>query len=276
MSVEYIARALEYVRRFRGKTFVIKIGGEVVSDEKILDTISQDIVSLRYNAGINPIVVHGAGKKISQLMEELGITPKFVRGRRVTDERVLSLVSGVLQETNQRVVWSIKRNGGEAIGVCGVTGDLIIAERVRDLGLVGKIKRVNPGMLEKILSDGFIPVVHPPASDGKGGMLNVNADEIACNISSAMQADKLIIITDVPGVLRDPRDSSTLIKELRMNECARLIKSGVISGGMIPKVEACVDALKHGVKSAHIVGMRGHALLGEVFTDEGYGTMIVK
>ncbi|MDF2955353.1 acetylglutamate kinase [Candidatus Alkanophaga liquidiphilum] len=286
MSREKILiEALPYIREFYGSTMVIKLGGHALVDEATMEDVIKDVVLLRF-VGINPVVVHGGGPEITRLMERLGKQPKFVAGLRVTDDETMEIVRMVLVgSVNERIVSLISKHGGKGIGLSGNDGRLIIAEKLRrvrrgdveeevDLGWVGEIKAINPEVIKMVVTHGYIPVVSPIAVDEQGNSLNVNADTTAGEIAAALKAKKLIILTDVPGLLRDPRDLSTLISEISRDEARRLIKGGVVESGMLPKLEACVKAASVGVVCHIIDGRKPHSLLLELFTDAGVGTML--
>lgn len=272
-----ISKSLEYAEKFRNKTFVIKFSGKVLSNVELLESVLEDVILLKEKAGINAVVLHGASEQISSVMSELGLKSAFIDGLRVTDKNTLKIVIGVLHDINNKIVWRINQLGGHAVGFSGVSGNLFSAKKFNeDLGLVGTIAKVNTGIVSLVLKRGFIPVVFSVGSDESGESLNINADEGASRLASALHADKLIIISDVIGLLDDPNDDSSLIKEITYEECARLLEGDSITGGMVPKIKGCLNALENGVLSAHIIGLKKHALIEEIFTDKGSGTMIIK
>ncbi len=285
--VQAIVEALPYIKEFHGSKMVIKIGGNAMVSEEILEKTIKDILLL-YFVGIKPVVVHGGGPEISEKMERLGIKPKFVDGLRVTDEATLEVVEMVLDgKINSKIVTTFIKNGGKAVGLSGKDGLLVIARKkvkkkregekevVIDLGYVGETEYVNPEVLEILMDRGFIPVVSPVAVDLEGRCYNVNADLVAGSIAAALKAKKLIMLTDVPGILRNAKDKSTLISKMSLKELEDMLSN--LSGGMIPKAEAVIHALKGGVEKAHIIdGSQEHAILLELFTKKGIGTMIVK
>ena len=262
----------------------------MVDDEAMASTAG-DTVLLKY-VGMQPIVVHGGGPEITRSMKKLGKEPKFIKGLRVTDEETMSIVKMVLVgNINTDIVSQICLHDGKGAGLSGKDNQLIEAckkiHKIKDeetgeieeidLGLVGEIKKINPEILEMYTENDFIPVISPIGIAEDGTTLNLNADTVAGAIAGEMDAEKLIILTDVPGVLRDPNDPSTLIQRIHVDEIPALVEEGIISGGMIPKIETCVEALNNGVKSAHILdGRIKHTLLLEIFTKEGIGTMIYK
>ncbi|MDI9645332.1 MAG: acetylglutamate kinase [Archaeoglobales archaeon] len=286
-NVELLVEALPYIKEFHGTKMVIKIGGHAMVDKEMLEDTIKDILLLNY-VGIKTVVVHGGGPEITEKMEKLGIKPKFVEGLRVTDEATLEVVEMVLDgKTNSEIVTTFIRNGGKAVGLSGKDGLLLIAKKkqmkmrkgeeevIVDLGYVGETELVNPQILDILLENEYIPVVSPVASDLNGKVYNLNADTVAGDIAAAIKAKKLIMLTDVPGILRDPKNPESLIKYIKLNELEKLIAEGTIKEGMRPKVEAVIRALKGGVEKAHIIdGSRKHAILLELFTREGIGTMI--
>ncbi len=287
-KVQVLVEALPYIKEFYGSCMVIKIGGHAMVNEKVLESTIKDILLL-YFVGIKPIVVHGGGPEISEKMEKLGIKPKFVDGLRVTDRETMEIVEMVLDgKINSKIVTTFIKNGGRAVGLSGKDGLLIVAKKkvikkkengrevVIDLGYVGETEYVNPEILKILIDNGYIPVVSPVATDLEGNTYNLNADIVAGNIAAAMKAKKLIILTDVPGILRDLKDKYSLISKMSVAELEEMLKEGKIVGGMIPKVEAVLKALKGGVERAHIIdGSREHAILLELFTKKGIGTMVV-
>lgn len=284
-KAEVLIEALPYIRRFYGKTFVIKYGGAAQKEPRLKDAFAQDVVLLDY-IGINTIVVHGGGPRISEIMEKMGKTPVFVDGHRFTDEETVDIVEMVLGGlVNKEIVSLISRHGGKAIGLTGKDGNLIMAKKkllkkktsegedLLDLGLVGEVTQINPEVLRSLDENGFIPVVAPVGASPDGLTLNINADYVASAIAAAMQAEKLILLTDVQGVLDK---EGKIIPTLSAKEAKALMKKGVIKGGMIPKVETCIQAIKAGVGKTHIVdGRVPHCLLLEIFTEKGIGTEIV-
>lgn len=283
---QILAEALPYIRRFRGKTFVIKYGGHAMQSEELREAFAQDIVLLEH-VGINPVVVHGGGPQISALIDKLGLKSKFVRGMRVTDAPTMEAAEMVLQRINKEIVSMISRQGGRAVGLSGKDGDLIVSRKMRvvvsdksgrksrvDLGLVGEVVEVNPQILRTLDDADFIPVVAPTGFGRDGRTYNINADVAAGKIASALKAEKLILLSDVEGV-KDKQ--GRLISTLDPASAKRLIARGVIQEGMIPKVECCIDALREGVAKTHILdGRVRHAVLLEIFTRSGVGTEVVQ
>ncbi|MBF0182555.1 MAG: acetylglutamate kinase [Magnetococcales bacterium] len=281
-----LVEALPYMRRFDGRTFVIKYGGHAMVEEALKNAFAQDVILLR-QVGINPVVVHGGGPQIGQTMMQMGLKPQFIDGQRVTDQETVNVVEMVLAgKINKDIVNLINLNGGRAAGLSGKDGHTIVARKrshrrkggadsdsteIIDLGWVGDVEAVDTGLLELFKSSDIIPVVAPVGVGRKGETYNINADAVAGQVAMALGAEKLILLTDVAGV--KDREGQ-LIDRLESTQTLRLIKEGVITGGMIPKVETCLTALKGGVKAAHIIdGRVEHALLLEIFTDQGVGTL---
>jgi len=276
-----LIEALPYIREFWGKTVVVKYGGAAMIDERLRQSTAEDIVLMKY-VGMNPIVVHGGGPSINEMLKKLGITPQFSpQGLRITDDKTISVVEMVLSGVvNKDIVALINRVGGSAVGISGKDGGLLYAVKKyaddgTDIGQVGRITKVETKIIQVLCESGFIPVVAPLATDEFGGVWNINADTVAGDIASAMRAEKLVFLTDTPGLLRDPSNPETLIHQLPSNEVQRLKEEKIISGGMIPKIESCLKALDHGVRKTHIIdGRIPHSLLLEIFTREGLGTLV--
>jgi acetylglutamate kinase len=284
---QVLIEALPYIREFYDSIMVIKIGGMIINRQELLEDFVQDLVLLRY-IGIHPVVVHGGGPEITEKMERFGKKPEFVAGLRVTDEETLEIARMVLLgNINSKLVSLIGKYGGKGLGLSGKDGQLLVATRKApfeiegnqtvDLGWVGEVKSVNPEIIMITAGKGYIPVISPIAVDLEGNSLNVNADTAAGDIAVALRAKKLISITDVEGVKLRADDPNSVISRFAISDFEKLVSDGVISGGMIPKVEACVSAVEGGVSKAHIIdGRRSHAILLELFTDGGIGTMINK
>lgn len=282
-----LIEALPYIQRFNGATMVIKYGGHAMVDEELKRGFALDIVLMKY-VGINPIVVHGGGPQIGELLKKLSIESRFVEGMRVTDEQTMDVVEMVLVgKVNKEIVSLINRSGGRAVGLSGKDGNLLTARKLKylrnrgtdqppeiiDIGLVGEITQVNTKILDNLLAGEFIPIIAPVAGGEKGETFNINADIVAGHVAGALGARKLVLLTDTAGVLGA---DGGLITTLKADESKGLLSDGIIKGGMIPKVNCCLDALKGGVKKAHIVdGRMEHAILLEVFTKMGIGTEIV-
>jgi acetylglutamate kinase len=273
-KIDILLEALPYIKRFSGSTFVIKYGGAAMEEEALKHEFAKDIVLLKY-VGINPVVVHGGGPQIERLLTKLQIPTRFVDGLRVTDEATLEVVEMVLSGLiNKRIVKDIQDNGGQAIGLSGKDGRLVMAKQVqgKDIGLVGEVVGVNALILKEISKAGYVPVIAPLGCGIDGNTYNINADTVAGAVAKALLAEKLILLTDVPGVLDE---SSKPISVLKTDEVKSLLSNQTIRGGMIPKVKCCMDALHGGVKKTHIIdGRVPHALLLEVFTRTGIGTQI--
>jgi acetylglutamate kinase len=277
-QIEVLIEALPYIRQFCGKTIVIKYGGAAMLDESLKAAVMQD-VALMHFVGIKPIVVHGGGPEISQAMAKMGKEPEFVGGLRVTDAETMEIVEMVLTgKTNKNIVSHLNNQGGRAVGISGKDANLIVCERETaqgDIGFVGRIKRVQPDILFTLTGAGYIPVISSVAVGEEGESYNVNADTAAGEIAAAVGATKLILMTDVEGIFRDFSDKTSLIESMNSREAQSLISSGAAQKGMIPKLSACIAALKGGVERAHIIdGRKPHSLLAETFTDEGIGTMV--
>jgi acetylglutamate kinase len=275
-KIEILLEALPYIKRFSGSTFVVKYGGAAMEDDHLKKEFAKDIVLLKY-VGINPVIVHGGGPMIGRLLTELNIPTTFVDGLRVTDEKTLEVVEMVLSGLiNKEVVKNINDAGGKAVGVSGKDGRLITAKQVqnKDVGLVGDIVKVDASVIRDLVGSGYVPVIAPLADGIDGRSYNINADTAAGSIAKALEAEKLVLLTDVEGVLDK---AGGLFSTLTKAEVEKLIKNKTVSGGMIPKVTCCLDALQGGVKETHIIdGRIPHAILLEVFTDSGIGTQITK
>ncbi|MGH7825468.1 MAG: acetylglutamate kinase [Candidatus Binatia bacterium] len=286
-KAEVLMEALPYIRRFYGKTFVIKYGGNAMIDEDLKASFAQDIVLLKY-VGINPVVVHGGGPQIDEMLEKMGITSRFVRGMRITDQQTLDIVEMVLiGKVNKGIVTLINQHGGMAVGLSGKDGGLILARKMNvtvsengeptetiDIGMVGEIIGINPLVIDSLDENKFIPVIAPVGVGRDGETYNINADFVAGEIAEALHAEKLILMTDVAAV-KDKKGE--LLSTLKVNQARKMIEEGVIASGMIPKVECCMEALKGGVEKTHIIdGRVKHAVLLEIFTKEGVGTEVVR
>lgn len=273
---EVLTEALPYIKRYNGKTVVIKYGGNAMVNEELKMQVMQDVV-LSWLIGIKVILIHGGGPEISDLMVKLGKKSKFVDGLRVTDKETVDIVQMALAgKVNKSLVNLIEVAGGKAVGLSGVDGRLIEA-KIRDekLGFVGDISKINPGILEDLLDNGYIPVISTVGCDKDGNIYNINADSAAAGIAGALGADRLILMTDIAGILQNKDDETSLIPEVSIKKARELIKSGVISDGMIPKVKCGIEAIKKGVENVVIMdGTVPHSILMELLTDEGAGTMI--
>ena len=285
-DIDVLIEALPYIKKFHDKKILIKYGGHAMVDEEAKSSTARDTVLLKY-VGMKPLIVHGGGPEISRSMEKLGKESKFIKGLRVTDEETMEIIEMVLAgKISSDVVSEIIKHDGDAISLSGKDSSLIFAhkkgaskvdEELVDLGLVGEIDKINSDLLEMFLDNDYIPVISPIGISDDGTSLNLNADTAAGEVASAINAEKLIILTDVPGVLKDPSDPDSLLNEIHISEVPELIEKGIITGGMIPKIETCVRAIENGVKSCHIIdGRKKHSLLLEIFTTNGIGTMIYK
>lgn len=284
---DILLEALPYIQRFFNKTVVIKYGGHAMVDEELKKMFAMDVVMMKY-IGINPVVVHGGGPQIGTTLKKFGKESRFVQGMRVTDEETMSIVEMVLVgQVNKEIVGLINHHGGKAVGLSGKDGNLIRAEKyylseerakdtppeIIDIGLVGRVREINAKLISSLTAEGFIPVIAPTGAGEKGETYNINADIVAGEVAAALQAEKMVLLTDVPGVLDQ---KGALVNTMTNRDALVFIEDGTISGGMYPKVKCCLKALKGGVRKAHIVdGRLKHAVLLEMFTDRGIGTEIV-
>jgi acetylglutamate kinase len=276
--VRILSEALPYIQQFRGRTIVVKYGGAAMKDGSLKAGVVRDIVFMAC-VGIRPVVVHGGGPEINIWLGKLGIEPQFKDGLRVTDAPTMDVVEMVLVgRVNKELVSLINQEGGKAVGLCGKDGNLIMArpQGSADVGFVGEVSSIDSGILKSLVESGYIPIVSSVASDETGQAYNINADTVAGELAAALGAEKLILLTDTKGILEDYKDPSTLLPKLDIQQARQLIETGVVAGGMIPKVNCCVRSLAQGVGAAHIVdGRVPHALLLEIFSDLGIGSMIV-
>jgi acetylglutamate kinase len=278
-KAEILVEALPYIKEFYGKRVVIKYGGAAMKDCDLKQKVMQDIVLMKY-VGMHPIVVHGGGPDINKMLERLNIATSFIDGLRVTDQETMEVVEMVLGgKVNKEIVSGLNASGGKAIGISGKDGGLIEAQPIDDsgrMGFVGEVSQINPQIIETLIENGYIPVIAPIGMDQQQQSYNINADLVAAAIAVAMKADKLVLLTDVPGLLQDPQRNESLISILKLSEVPAYIDDGTIAGGMIPKVQCCVEAVLAGVGRTHIIdGRVPHSILLEIFTDEGVGTMVV-
>lgn len=276
-KADVLIEALRYIRQFYGKTIVVKYGGNAMTDENLKEKVILDIVLMKY-VGMNPVIVHGGGPEITEVMERMGKKSQFINGLRVTDAETMEIVEMVLGKINKGLVALINQHGGKAVGLSGKDGGLITAQKCItdiDIGFVGDVSRIDPAIVNVLDREGFIPVI---SSIGvcEGQTYNINADLVAGEIASALKAEKLIMLTDVRGIMEDQNDIKSLISTLKISEIDPLIRDKLIGGGMLPKVQACIIALRGGVKKTHIIdGRISHSLLLEIFTDSGIGTQII-
>ncbi|WP_415931061.1 acetylglutamate kinase [Zhenpiania hominis] len=278
-KAEVLVEALPYIQRFNRKIIVIKYGGSAMLDEELKKKVIEDVVLLKL-VGFKPIIVHGGGKEISRWVEKVGMEPRFIKGLRVTDEDTMELVEMVLGKVNKELVTLVQSLGVKAVGVSGKDGGMLQVSKKQveggDIGYVGRIEEVNPKVLYDLLEKDFLPIVFPVGLDEHFHTYNINADDAACAIAKSVSAEKLAFLTDIDGVYKDPDDPKTLIPELYVNEAEQLIEDGYIGGGMLPKLNNCIDAIRCGVARVHILdGRIPHSMLLEIFTDKGAGTAIL-
>ena len=272
---QVLVQALPYIKKYAGKTVVVKYGGNAMIDEGLKNDVMNDIVLMQL-VGINVVLVHGGGPEINAMLKKIQKESKFLNGMRVTDQETMDIVQQVLAgKVNKDLVQRLEDAGGKAVGLCGLDGSLLKADQLdTQLGLVGEIREVNAEILQNASANGYVPIVSTVAAGYHGEVFNINADVAAARIAASLGAMKLILMTDVRGLLRDKDDESTLIPVVNVSDVSRLKKEGIISGGMIPKIDCCVDAVRRGVGRAHIIdGRTPHSILVELFTDEGIGTM---
>lgn len=276
---EVLIEALPYIKKFFEKVVVIKYGGAAVDEKGIEDSILEDIMFMNY-AGMRPIIVHGGGPFISKMMKKAGIEPKFIQGRRYTDIQSMNIIDRALRTINRKIVKAFKEMGTKAFGLSGKENGLIRVRKMKsefDLGFVGDITSVDTTIVKKLIEDNIIPVIYPLGIGRDGNTYNVNADDVASEIATALKAEKFVLLTNVRGIMKDKKEPGTLYHTLKAGEVKQLIKKKVIDAGMIPKAESCVNAIKGGVKKAHILDASiPHALLLEIFTDKGIGTEITR
>lgn len=278
-KAEVLIEALPYIQRFNRKVIVVKYGGSAMVDEALKEQVIQDVTLLKL-VGFKPIIVHGGGKEINKWVGKVGMEPEFVNGLRVTDEATMELAEMVLGKVNKELVQLVQGLGVRAIGISGKDGGLLKVKKKyaggEDIGFVGEVKEVNADILYDLLEKDFLPIVCPVGLDDKFYTYNINADDAACAIARAMHAEKLAFLTDIEGVYKDPKDPDTLISELRVSEAHKLMEEGYIGGGMLPKLNNCIDAIENGVSRVHILdGRIPHCLLLEIFTNKGIGTAIL-
>lgn len=275
---EVLIQAMPYIQKWAGQTIVVKYGGNAMKSEELKEAVMSDIVLMQL-VGINVVLVHGGGPEISYMLDKTGKKSEFKNGLRVTDKETIDIVQQVLAgKVNKSLVQHLSTSGGRAIGLCGLDGKMLMAKKLssaEDLGFVGEIDRVNPMIIMDSMKNGYIPVISTIAGGYNGEVYNINADLAAARIAAKLGAKKLILMTDIRGLLRDINDDSTLISVVNASEVPSLKKEGIISGGMIPKIDCCVEAVRSGVGRAHILdGRLKHSILLELFSDEGIGTMI--
>ena len=276
--VSILSEALPYIQSFKGRKIVIKYGGSIMEDEKLKKAFFRDIALLS-SVGVCPVVIHGGGPEINTWLNKLEITPKFENGLRVTDRKTMDIVEMVLMgRVNKQIVRGINYTGSLAVGISGLDGNLIQSRELGDgsHGLVGEVSKINPELLDPLISKGYIPVISSIGSTVKGISHNINADFVAGEIAASINAEKLILLTDTPGILKKRDNKNSLVKQINLKEARELIQKEIVTEGMLPKTECCIRALAQGVKAAHIIdGRIEHSLLLEVFTNSGIGTMII-
>ena len=278
-KAEVLIEALPYIQRFNRKIIVVKYGGSAMVDEELKARVIQDVTLLKL-VGFKPIIVHGGGKEISRCVGKVGMKPEFKNGLRVTDEATMELAEMVLGKVNKSLVQLVESLGVRAIGISGKDGRLLSVKKKyangEDIGFVGDVTNVNADILYDLLEKDFLPIICPVGLDDDNNTYNINADDAACAIAKAMKAEKLAFLTDIEGVYKDPQDSSTLISELTVSEAHKLVGDGYIGGGMLPKINNCIEAIESGVSRVHILdGRIPHCLLLEIFTNKGIGTAIL-
>jgi acetylglutamate kinase len=278
-KAEILVEALPYIQEFHGKLVVIKYGGAAMIDCELKAKVMKDIVLMKL-VGMHPIVVHGGGPEINDMLSRLDLETSFVDGMRVTDETTMEVVEMVLGgKVNKDIVAGLNASGGKAVGISGKDDNLIISKYLdqnKGMGFVGQVKKVNPQIIFTLIKNGYIPVIAPIGTDSQQQSFNINADLVASAVAVALEADKLILLTDTPGLLRDAQDPESLISVLKISEIEGLKGQGVISGGMLPKIQCCFEAVQGGVGSTHIIdGRLPHAILLEIFTKAGVGTMVI-
>lgn len=278
-KAEVLIEALPYIQRFNRKIIVVKYGGSAMVDEELKRHVIQDVTLLKL-VGFKPIIVHGGGKEISRWVGKVGMEPEFINGLRKTDEATMEIAEMVLNKVNKSLVTLVQELGVNAVGISGKDGGLLKVEKKysdgKDIGFVGEITEVNPELLNDLLEKDFLPIVCPVGMDDSYSSYNINADDAACAIAKAVKAEKLAFLTDIEGVYKDPADKQTLISELPVSDARNLIGDGFIGGGMLPKLNNCIDAIENGVSRVHILdGRIAHCLLLEIFTNKGIGTAIL-
>lgn len=274
---QVLIQALPYIQKYAGQTIVVKYGGNAMISPELKDAVMSDIVLMQL-VGINVVLVHGGGPEITDMLNKTGKESKFANGLRVTDKETIDIVQMVLAgKVNKSLVQLLEQHGGKAMGICGLDGRMLMAEKINaavDLGYVGEITEVNPKIIEDTINNGYVPIIATVAGGYNGDVYNINADLAAARIAAKLGAAKIILMTDIKGLLRDKDDESTLIPVVNVSEVPSLKREGIIKGGMIPKIECCVEAVRRGVKRAHIIdGRIAHSILIELFSDEGIGTM---
>lgn len=279
-KADTLIEALPYIREFHGQTVVIKYGGNAMVDKELMASVLEDITLLKY-VGLNPVLVHGGGPAISENLDKLGVESEFHEGLRITSSEVMEVVEETLVgKVNSQIVALANQAGNQAIGLSGKDGNLIKAKKCEaksgvDLGYVGDVQDINPAVLETVIEDGYLPIVAPVGIGEEGASYNINSDLVAGEVAAALEAEKLILLTNVEGIMTDPEDLESLVSRLTIAEAESMVEQEQIKGGMIPKVQSCITALEGGVRRTHILdGRIDHAMLLEIFTDQGIGSMI--
>jgi len=278
-KTKILIEALPYIKCFSGKTVVVKYGGSAMLNDELKKSVLQDIVLMKL-VGMSPVIVHGGGAEINKMLKQIDKQPEFINGLRVTDEETMEVVEMVLSgKVNKDIVMNIQGQGFNAAGISGKDGNILKARKKlingQDAGFIGEIVEVDTNLIKILIQNDFIPVIAPTATGEDGNTYNINADYAASAIAGVLEAEKLVFLTDIAGVLRDTNDDKSIISNMTVSEAKKLIKDGVISGGMIPKVDCCIEGVEKGVKTVHILdGRVEHSLLLEIFTDTGIGTMI--
>lgn len=287
-KAEILIEAIPYIRTYFGKTFVIKYGGNAMVNEELKRAVMQDIVLLKF-LGVNPVLIHGGGPEITQMLKRVGKKSEFIQGLRVTDTETMEIVQMVLVgKLNKEIVAKLNLLGGRAVGLSGQDANLLVAKKtvptmpegyqgaIPDIGFVGEVTKINTAILEELIASNYIPVISSIGVGEDGGSYNINADTAAGELAAALKAEKLVMLTDVEGIFEDYQDKSSLISALKVDQAYQMISQGKIEGGMIPKVQACITAIQAGVNRTHIIdGRQLHSMLLEILTDQGIGTMVV-
>ena len=280
LKANTLIEALPYIRRFYGSTIVVKYGGSAMLDEQLKCDVIRDVALLKL-IGMKPIIVHGGGKEISKWVKLSGKEPEFYNGLRVTEKETMNIAEMVLNKVNKELVGLMQKMGVNAVGLCGKDGNMIKVDRKlpngKDIGYVGNVTSVNTSLLETLMENDFIPVIAPIGLDKNYEAYNINADDAACGVAKAINAEKLVFLTDIEGVFVDPSNKKTLISEMDVQTAKEFISNGVVGGGMLPKLQNCIEAIEEGVSRVHILdGRMAHCLLLEFFTEKGIGTAILK
>lgn len=275
-----LIEALPYIQKFNGKKIVVKYGGSAMLNDELRYNVIKDVALLKL-VGLKPIIVHGGGKEISKWLEKVGKKPEFVNGLRVTDEETLEVAEMVLNKINKELVSMMEKNGVKAVGISGKDGGMIMCEKKmpdgKDIGMVGNVIGVDDKLLDTLIDNDFVPVICPIGIGENHEAYNINADDAACGVARAIGAEKLVFLTDIEGIYIDPEDKDTLVSEMDLEQAQDFVRNGVVGGGMLPKLQNCIEAIQHGVARVHILdGRLPHCLLLEFYTEQGIGTAILK